>query len=315
MLLVTLHGGKPENNPHKNNVHAYDKDGKKITSSLLESRDDLTLNELRGLCLVGKYLYVVNANMQQNSVLCYEGSGASYKYVSTFASSETCKGILHPFDLVFDGLDYCYLSSQDTNVVTRLIVAKDGTTGNAAPLSRNLPTSGIFLPGTFVASSKGDLPPQATTPVKPPHGLSYYNPKFSTDKKHSVRGLAWANGHLYVVDQPAGTVKIYNISGEFVGQSNVLETPVHVLAHQGKLYVSGANQVSSSPIPSPAGDFILSPIKKLKVKNSSGMAFNSSGHFYVASRTENTILGFDNDFRPTKFHCDLPDNPEFLLHL
>ena len=92
----------------------------------LESRDDLILNELRGLCLVGKYLYVVNANMQQNSVLCYEGSGTSYKYVSTFASSETCKGILHPFDLAFDGLDYCYLSSQDTNVVTRLITSKDG---------------------------------------------------------------------------------------------------------------------------------------------------------------------------------------------
>jgi hypothetical protein len=315
MLLVTLHGGKPENNPHKNNVHAYDKDGKKITSSLLESRDDLVLNELRGLYLAGKYLYVVNANMQQNSVLCYEGSGTSYKYVSTFASRETCKGILHPFDLAFDGLDYCYLSSQDTNVVTRLIVSKDGRTATPAPVARSLPASGTFLPGTFVASSKGDLPLQTTTAVKPPAGLLYQNPTFSTDKKHSVRGVAWANGNLYVVDQPAGTVKIYNISGEFVGQSNVVETPVHVLAHQGNLYVSGANQVLSSPLPSPARDFILSPIKGLKVKNSSGMAFGNSGNFYVASRTENTILKFDSGFRPMKFDCELPDNPEFLLHL
>lgn len=315
MLLVTLHGGKPENNPHRNNVHAYDKEGKKITSCLLENREDLVLNELRGLYLVGKYLYVVNANMRQNSVLCYETSGTTYKYVSTFASREICKGILHPFDLAFDGQHYCYLSSQDTNVITRLIISKGGRTGKIAPLGPHLPSAGTFLAGTFVASANGNLPPQSTTPVEPPAGLSYSGPNFSTDKKHSVRGVVWANGHLYVVDQPAGTVKLYDISGKFVGQSNVVETPVHVLAYGGKLYVSGANQVLSAQLPSPAGDFTLSPIKGLKVKNSSGMAFSNSGNFYVASRTENTILQFDNDFRPMKFHCDLPDNPEFLLHV
>ena len=315
MLLVTLHGGKPEQDPHKNNVHAYDKEGKKITSSVLDAREDLILNELRGLHLTGTYLYVVNANMHQNSVLCYEGTGTQYRYVSTFASSQTCKGILHPFELAFDGLDYCYLSSQDTNVVTRLIVSSDGKMGKPAPLPPNLSSSGTFLPGTFVASSNGDLPPQATTPVKPPAGLDYYGPKFSTDKKHSVRGVAWASGHLFVVDQPAGRVKIYDITGKFVGQSNVVETPVHVLVNQGKLYVSGANQVLSARLPSPPRDFILTPIKGLRVKNSSGMAFSNSGNFYVASRTENTILKFDQDFRPMKFHCDLPDNPEFLLHV
>lgn len=315
MLLVTLHGGKPEKDPHKNNVHAYDKEGKKITSSLLDNCEDLILNELRGLYFIGKYLYVVNANMHQNSVLCYEGSGTHYKYVSTFASCQTCEGILHPFDLAFDGRDCCYLSSQDTNVVTRLIVSKDGKTGKPAPLPPSLSSSGTFLPGTFVASSKGDLPPQATTPVRPPTGLQYYGPKFSTDKKHSVRGVAWASGHLYVVDQPAGTVKIYDSTGKFVGQSNAVETPVHVVVHEGKLYVSGANQVLSAPLPSPPRDFILTPIKGLKVKNSSGMAFSDTGNFYVASRTENTILKFDEDFRPMTFNCDLPDNPEFLLHV
>jgi hypothetical protein len=46
------------------------------------------------------------------------------------------------------------------------------------------------------------------------------------------------------------------------------------------------------------------------------MAFADSGHFYLASRTENVILKFDSDFRPMKFRCDdLPDNPEFLLHI
>jgi hypothetical protein len=45
------------------------------------------------------------------------------------------------------------------------------------------------------------------------------------------------------------------------------------------------------------------------------MAFGNSGNFYVASRTERTILKFDPDFKPVKFHCDLPDDPEFLLHV
>jgi hypothetical protein len=45
------------------------------------------------------------------------------------------------------------------------------------------------------------------------------------------------------------------------------------------------------------------------------MAFSNSGNFYVASRTENVILKFDSNFRPLKFRCELPDNPEFLLHL
>ena len=315
MLFVTLHGGKPEKNPHKNNVHAYDKDGNRLTPSVLDDCENICLNELRALTFVRNHLYVVNANKEENSVLCYEGSGTTYKYVSTFVSSQTCNSILHPFDITFDGLDYCYLSNQDTNVVTRLIVSKDGKSGRPAPLPPSLPRAGRFLQGTFVASSKGDLPPQVNTPVQAPAGLEYYGPKFTTDKKHSVRGVVWANGNLYTVDQPAGTVKIYDISGRYVGQSNAVESPVHVVVHNQTLFVSGGDQVLASPLPSPAGDFRLLPVKGLKVKNSSGMAFSNSGNFYVASRTENVILKFDSNFRPVKFRCELPDNPEFLLHV
>jgi hypothetical protein len=45
------------------------------------------------------------------------------------------------------------------------------------------------------------------------------------------------------------------------------------------------------------------------------MAFSSSGNLYVASRTENKILKFGPDFKPLPFACELPDNPEFLLHV
>src|ERR1700681_2954004 len=157
MLFVTLHGGKPERNPHKNNVQSFDKDGRKITPSVLDDTDNVTLDELRGIYLAGKYLYVANANRTQNSVLCYEGSEAKYHFVGKFVSNETCKGILHPFDFTFDDAGFCYVSSQDTNVVTRLKVSADGKIGAPAPLAPALPADGMFLPGTFVASSVGRL--------------------------------------------------------------------------------------------------------------------------------------------------------------
>jgi hypothetical protein len=314
MLFVTFHGGQPEKDPHKNNIQAYDKDGNKITSSVLDETEGVTLNELRGIYLVGKYLYVANANKTQNSLLCYEGSGTKYRFVSRFASKQTCNGILHPFDVAFDGLDYCYLSSQDTNVVTRLIVSDDGKIGRPAPVAAALPPSGKFLAGTFVASSNGNLSNPATTPVASPAGLAYSDVEA---KKHSVRGLAWANGRLYVADQPAGTVKMYDITGKYLGQSNKLEagSPVHLVVHNGSLYVSGGDHIYVAMLPSSLDKFALEPIDKVKVKNSSGMAFGNSGNFYVASRTERTVLKFDSDFQPVKFHCALPDDPEFLLHV
>ena len=312
MLFVTLHGGKPEEHPHKNNVHAYDKDGRQITASVLDDTDGVTLNELRGIYRFGNYLYVANANKTQNSLLCYQGSSTSYRFVGKFVSRETCRGILHPFDFTFDGAAHCYVSSQDTNVVTRLLVSADGKTGAPAPLAPALPGRGKFLPGTFVGSSVGDLT-EPTTAVPLPSGLEYSAQ--GGEKKHSVRGVVWANNALYVVDQPASRVKVYDQDGNFLGQSNVVDQPVHLLVHEGSLYVSGGNEVFTAKLSKPAGNFTLSAIPGLQIKNGCGMAFTDSGHFCIASRTENLILKFDANFKPMKFECKLPDNPEFLLHV
>jgi len=314
MLFVTLHGGKPEKNPHKNNVHAYDKDGNEIASKVLDQGAGVTLDELRGIYLVGACLYVVNANNTQNSVLCYEGAGTQYKFVSEFVSRKTCSGIVHPFDLTFDGLGYGYLSSQDTNVVTRLEVSNGGKTGRPAQVAAAIATKGTFLPGTFVPSSNGALSKAPTPPVATPAGLAYSD---AEQKKHSVRGVVWTNGRLYVADQPAGTVKIYDITGKYLGQSNQLEpgSPVHLVVHNGSLYVSGGNHIYTAKIPSSPAKLELTPIDALKVKNSSGMAFGKQGNLYVASRTENSIQKFNPNFKPLKFQCQLPDSPEFLLHV
>jgi len=311
MLLVTFHGGKPEKNPKKNNVHAYDKKGKRISSAVLEDVDGIILDELRGIQLVGNRLYVANANRTQNNVLCYEGSETKYRFLSKFVTSDVCKGILHPFDFTFDDAGQCYVSSQDTNLVTRLKVSADRRFATPTAVAPALPSDGVFLPGTFVASSVGNLG-GTTTPVPAPARLTYSD---SQSKKHSVRGVAWVDGALYVVDQPAGRVKVYDRDGKLLGQSNSLESPVHLMVNNGTLYVSGSNEVLSGKLPKPPGNIKLSPIKSIKVKNSGGMAFSPAGHFYLASRTENIILKFDSDFTPMKFLCELPDNPEFLLHV
>src|SRR5262249_12342860 len=150
-------------------------------------------------------LYVVNANMTENSVLCYSGSGTAYQFASVFASHKTSPGILHPFDLTFDDVGHADLDSQYTNVVTRLQVSADGKDGIPAARAPAMPANGNFTPGTFVASSKSLKP--ATTPVAGPQGLEYSD---DGAKKHSVRGVVWANGALYVADQPACRIKVYD---------------------------------------------------------------------------------------------------------
>jgi len=311
MLFVTLHGGNPESNPHKNNVHIFDKDGTLLTPKALGDAGGVVLDELRGIYFFGKYLYVVNANKDQNSILCYEGAGTKFNFVGKFISKNACKAISHPFDLTFDGTGQSYVSSQDTNVVTRLRVSSDGKTATPAPLAPALPAKGQFYAGTFVASSVGNLG-TATTGIPTPAGLEYSG---DGQKKHSVRGVVWAGNALYVSDQPACRVKVYDKNGTFLGQSNGVESPVHLVVWKNKLYVSAENQVLAGDLPMPPGNFTLTPIKEIKVKNASGMAFSNAGDFYLASRSDKTILKFDSDFKPVKFDCKLPDSPEFLLHV
>src|SRR5262249_30539282 len=120
---------------------------------------------------------------------------------------------------------------------------------------------------------------------------------------------------LYVADQVASTIKMYDITGKYLGQSNQVETPVHIQVYQGNLYVSGGDQVMTGPLPDGPGDFVLNPLKGVNVKNASGMAFSNSGNLYVASRTKNVILKFDRNGKTLNFKCELPDNPEFMLHV
>src|SRR5581483_9034061 len=142
-----------------------------------------------------------------------------------------------------------------------------------------LPAHGSFLAGTFVASSVGSLSQPATTPVPGPAGLAY-----SADgvKKHSVRGVLWNKQALYVADQPDGRIKVFDSNGKYLGQSNPVETPIHLLVQGERLYVSGANHILYADLSDPAGHLELKPIPDLQVRNGGAMAFSSSGNLYIA---------------------------------
>lgn len=311
MLLVTFHGGKPRKDPTRNNVRAFDKDGRQISAAVLGDAPGVLLDELRALTYQSKLLYVVNANQKQNNVLCYQGSGTKFTYSGVFVSHQTCPGVLHPFDLTFDGAGFCYISSQDTNLVTRLSVNNKGTTATPAPVAPALAGQGTFPPGTFVASTVAKLGDPGTSACPAPAGLGYSGTGL---KKHSVRGVLWTNNALYVADQAAGTVKVYGSDGSLLGQSNQVSSPTHLSAHGGQLYVSGASEIFSCKLGKP-GDVQLAAVPGLRIKNTGCMAFTKGGKVYVASRTTNTIYKFDSKFNPLPFNCQTDDNPEFLLHL
>ena len=74
MLLVTLHGGKPE----KTRTRTISMPTTKMAARLVLRLDDtegVILDELRGIQLFGKYLYVVNANKEQECRALLSGFG------------------------------------------------------------------------------------------------------------------------------------------------------------------------------------------------------------------------------------------------
>lgn len=279
MLFATFHGGSGG----QMNLAAYDETVPKLlTDSLLEST--LPDAEWRGLDLVEPgLLWVANGSKSGSAIYACTGSGTSYSLGSPVVSYPTANSLFHPFDFTFsDDGQYCFVSNQDTNVVARFVVgpAYASLTPSPAPA---LPP-GIFLDGTFVASSVGKLPhvPIETTAISDQDGgldVTIENGKVT----HSVRGVVWTNGALYVADEPGGVVRVYDADGNYLGASNGLDSPVHLLASNGTLRVSTSDGVYASTLTpgSPASlDFQLeeSPPKP------SGMAIDENGVLYVAER-------------------------------
>ncbi len=143
-----------------NNIRVYHDSGRTHAKPdlLPTGKGDPPLHELRGFAIAGGLLYVVNAHESLSQILVYAlDAHGGYRFAGIFASVAEVPALVHPYDLAFDEQGNCYVSSQDTNVVTGLRAA-GGALEVAAHLQQLYPPPGRFLAGTRVASSLGTLP-------------------------------------------------------------------------------------------------------------------------------------------------------------
>lgn len=314
MWYITFHGG----DDGVNNVHAYDDNGDLAVKHVLPKHPPRS--ELRRIAFgPDGYLYVVNGSKKYSQILRYKGKpggDGSHEFINVFASKHTVAALVHPFSFAFDLFGYCYISSQDTNVVTRLSHVTGTPKRIASYLAQTYPDNQL-LDGTFVASSDGHLPDvlPAKPDVQSPQGLgvSLDSGKVS----HSVRDLLFHWDSLIVADEPDNAVKIYNkVTGKLVTcivDDDLLASPVHLLARDGEIYIgsTGTKAVLRYYI----GTGTLAKFIE-GIKSVSGMSFGGDGCFYAASRKDRCILKYDgNGNFIHKFIKDLPDDPEFLLYV
>lgn len=328
MWYISFHGGSKG----VNNILVYHDSGKKHSHPdlLPTGGSNPALQELRGFVTVGNLLYVVNAYKKYSQVLVYEAdSNGNYSFKEIFASKDKIDSVLHPYDLTFDPQGYCYLSSQDTNVVTGLVGA-ESPQQVASYLQQQYPSPDKFLSGTIVASSIGALPntPSPSPPDVPaPQGLQVcFTGNTDTTVSNSVRGVLLYDGSLYVSDEPANAVKVYDgktgeLSGQITGDN--LSAPVQLLLSEttGVLYIgsTGNDSVLSYDLSQGAPSGTVAPTTFIdgEVKHISGMALDADGNFYAAERKAQKIKKFppDGSGSGKDFITNLPDEPEFILYV
>jgi hypothetical protein len=186
MWYVTFHGVGSNYN-----IYAYDDSGNLLTPSVLNvssaPKNLLKKAELRGMGFApdGGF-YVVNPKEEVSQILQFSGnenSDHSRDYKGIFTSNNSVNSIVHPFAYTVDpGSGNVFVSSQDTNVVTR-VFGRFGneSPGAAAPIAPVLTAlektqNAKFLGGTFVGSAYTNLPAYSgkgmtgITPVPQPQG-------------------------------------------------------------------------------------------------------------------------------------------------
>ena len=347
MLLVTFHGGSSG----INNVHAYStKDGTLKNPAALAPSND-TLSELRAMVLANGLLYVANGAKSQSTVLAYTvpSSGTSFTNPSTLIGPTSKKGhfetsIAHPFGIVFENATTCFISNQDTNVVSQVTLSNGGLNGSLAEGCRSAYLNGLFpggsfLDGTYVASQVGILSDVNVikTVVDHAHGGLGASLDSSGKVQNSVRDVAIANGILFVCDEPEQVINLYALAdGSYLGSSNPLQnSPTHLLVENGGLYVSAGPALYWGQLPPSAASLVLQPIAVTPPSSGDkigGISFKGSSTVYipfqkgtgdskkpggsiynysVTQTTQSTLPVLSNS---APFVTSLTDTPEFVLH-
>jgi 6-phosphogluconolactonase (cycloisomerase 2 family) len=141
--------------------------------------------------------------------------------------------------------------------------------------------------------------------------------------RHSVRGIVVHRKHLYVADEAADLVKVFNVkSGELMAhiEGRSLEAPVHLILHGETLYIgaSGTGSILALDLTStpPRGKLKARVVIDEKLDAPSGFAVGPDGDFYVAERKKQRVRRFSSKgAKKGTFIGDLPDMPEFLVYV
>lgn len=309
------------------NIGVFEDDGRprrKHPLLLDPSPDAHPLHIARGFALVGNDLYIANAWRKDSHIARYRRRGDTFRFSGVPVTTRQIAAMVHPFDIELGDDGRLYVSCQDTNTV----LAFDPKTRKPTPVAPHLRTSfpdGHFLPGTLVASSRGQLPDVGGAPppdVPSPQGLSVVLDVHGKPR-HSVRGIIVHRGHLYVADEAGDAVKVFELkSGRLVArlEGKKLAKPVHLILHGNTLYIGAAGTGSIL-----AWEFLkAAPRGKLKprtvidgkLKAPSGFAIGPDGDLYVAERFDQRVRRFSIEGKKKgTFIEGLPDMPEFLVHV
>jgi hypothetical protein len=309
------------------NIGVFEDDGspRKTHPLLLDSSPAARpLHIARGFALVGDDLYIASAWRKDSHIACYHRHGDTFRFKEVIVKTEQVAAMVHPFDVELGDDGRVYVSCQDTNTVVSLVPETRKPAPVAAHLRKQYP-NGKFLPGTLVASSQGSLPEygdHTSLDVPAPLGLKVVLDKRGKPR-HSVRGIVVHRKNLYVADEAADAVKVFNVqSGELMAHitGRALKAPVHLILHDETLYIgaSGSGSILALNLTStpPKGELEARVVIDGKLDSPSGFAVGPDGDLYVAERKKQRVRRFSSDGKKEgTFIQNLPDMPEFLVYV
>jgi hypothetical protein len=319
-------------------------------------------NELRDIQLCGDgNFYVANAYKNASVIWQIPPSGAPSGGPTIFAQGAVlpCQGassgpspvvsIYHPFGFAFDsGMDTCYLSNQDDNIVVAVYgpsAASPNVPGEPLPVNpwlvANITQPPDFLPGTFVPSQTGFLPPCSPAGTAAPPSVSSaqgglaYSPS-SGPLSNSVRGVALLGTTLFVADEVGNAVRVYDTTSVAApatidDPSGLIQGPTHLLLQGNMLYIvvtGGSGSTVPAVLSYNTSQGLGTSNTSLAavvfgVENPSGITFDNASppNFYLASRTGQFVSQYDSSFKLVSANyipgagkvSTMPDQPEFIL--
>ena len=141
--------------------------------------------------------------------------------------------------------------------------------------------------------------------------------------RHSVRGIVVHRKHLYVADEAADVVKVFNVkSGELVAR--IRGRPAHdarapAVARRNALHRRFRYREHSDIGPAatpPSGKLKARVVIDGKLDCPPGFGIGPDGDLYVAERKKQRVRRFSaKGKKKGTFIDDLPDMPEFLVHV